>query len=97
MRRLTIRNAVGRLLELDNLLVGEIAAIVNNLHGVGGSADWSWALGGFLDFAPIEAYRDGVVADSALEKGLLHVRHDGSGPNDKSFDADKPIKICIAC
>ena len=67
VRRLAVGHVVGRLLQLNHLLVGELAAIVHDLHGVSGLTGSPGTDGWLGNLAAVERYIDRMVTSGALE------------------------------
>ena len=93
MRRLAGRHRVWCLLELDDLLVGEAAPVVDNLHGVFGPAPGSGAFGGLTNLAAVQGHRDRMATDVALEESILHIGDDWRCSDDKPLDADEFVHV----
>jgi hypothetical protein len=80
-------------LEFKDLLVLKRAPVVDDLHRVFGAANLARTLGWLTNLASVEADVDGVIANIATEKGILHVRNDGCCPNDKALDRNQAVHI----
>ncbi len=93
MRRLAGRHRVWCLLELHDLLVGEAAPVVDNLHGILGPAPGSGAFGGLTDLATVQSHRDRMATDVALEESILHIGDDRRRSDDKPLDADEFVHV----
>jgi hypothetical protein len=68
MWRLAIWHIVWCLLQLDDLLVSEAGAVVNDLHRVGRLADRTRAFGGLGDLATVDIHAYSMLTNGALEK-----------------------------
>jgi hypothetical protein len=81
-RCLPIWDHVGRLLQLDNLAVCNLAAVVDQRQCADGCADVARARNRLVDLTAVDFDLDGVVTCEAAEKGDFHTRNDRSCSDD---------------
>mmetsp|Transcript_104206 Transcript_104206/g.252927 ORF Transcript_104206/g.252927 Transcript_104206/m.252927 type:complete len:483 (-) Transcript_104206:616-2064(-) len=93
LRRLALRHELGRLLELQDLAVGELALVVDDLEGVAGAA--AVAARGLLDGPVAEGDLNLVLAvlSRAPEEPGHHVGHEVGAPDDDALDADEALDV----
>ena len=93
MGRLTVRYRVRRFLKADNLAIGKFGAIVNERHGTDASTCFSRAARGFFNPPTVDLYLDGMRTVQATKEGRLHIRDNGCGTDDETFDCDEFVGI----
>ena len=91
---LTGRDGIGCFLELDDLLIHETGAVVDNLHGIRRVADRSRAFCRLGDLATVNVDLNCMIADLASEERVFHVGDDRRSANDKSLDCNDFVDIC---
>lgn len=91
VRRLTGGHIVGRLLQLDHLLVGELRTIVHHLEAMIRVA--VGAQSRLVDTATINLYGRCERAHDTLEEGFAHFGNDVRGANDHATDADQLVDV----
>ena len=84
-------HVVGRLLQLDHLLIAELRPVVDQSKAVVGVA--VRAQGRFGDAASFDLNRSGQFAHRALEESLAHFRHEIRSPDDHPGDGDEPVDV----
>jgi hypothetical protein len=93
VRRLTIRDGIGRFLQADHLTVRKLAAVVHEGHRADGGTNVAGTPRRLLDFAAINLDLHSMRAGEAPEKGDFHVRDDWCRANDQAFDAYQLVGV----
>lgn len=95
MGSLAVGYMVGSFLQFDDLLVDENAPIMDDLHRVFGLAVISEASCWLGNPTAIDIDQNGVAAFLAAEEGFLHVGDDRSCSDNKTFDANQCVHVCL--
>jgi hypothetical protein len=93
VRRLTIRNSVGRFLQADYLTVRKLAAVVHEGHRADGGTHIAGTPRWLFDFAAVDLDLHGVRAGEAPEKGNFHIWDDGCRADNEAFNAYQLVGV----
>lgn len=80
-------------LETSNLLVGEHAAVVNQLHSVFRGALFSRAAGRFSDSSSVDFHNHSLITDQTLEESNLHIGHNRRCTDHQALDRHQLVHI----
>jgi hypothetical protein len=75
------------------LLVHDTGTVVDNLHGVGRLADGTRTFGRLGNLAAVNVDLNCMIADLTSEEGVLHVRNDRGGADNKTLDRNNLVDI----